>query len=315
MFGFDGFNEMNSINKLTALQKVGLVELVLAMLLMGTVGYFVIESGEPAHNVVFYRCVIGVVFLVIYSVLKGYFKNIGLTTRGFVLVLLSGVFLVCNWVMLFTSFKYASISTSTAVYHVQPFFFVLISAMVLKETLQVDKVIWMIPAFLGVTLVANISWESFSLSSETIKGLLLAVSAAFFWATSAVLVKFLKGVRPHLITLFQLGVGAIVLLPFANLDDIISVTNTQWVYLLILGAIHTCLVYILMYSSYQKLETYVVAVLTFIYPVVAIVVDYIFYSVSLSLLQLIGVGLIIFSGYAVNQNIQLIRRSVKLVGE
>lgn len=306
---------MKDISELTTLQKVGLVELVFAMLLMGTVGYFVIESGESAHNVVFFRCVIGVVFLVAYCIIKGYFQNTGLTVINFILLLLSGVFLVCNWIMLFASFKYASISTSTAVYHVQPFFFVLIAAVALKETLRIDKIAWMIPAFLGVTLVANVGWESFSFSLEYIRGLFLAVSAALFWAISAVLVKLLKGVRPHLITLMQLGVGAIVLLPFSSFDNITSITNIQWLYLLILGAVHTCLVYILMYSSYQKLQTPTIAVLTFIYPAVAIVVDFIFYDTSLSVLQMIGVGLIMFSGYAVNQNIPLIRQSIKLTGK
>jgi hypothetical protein len=50
----------------------GVVKMFAAMLLMGTVGYFVIESKQQAHNVVFFRCLFGVVFLSAYS---GYFQK------------------------------------------------------------------------------------------------------------------------------------------------------------------------------------------------------------------------------------------------
>lgn len=41
--------------------KLCLIEMVSAMILMGTVGYFVIESGQTAYNVVFF-----VVYLVLF---------------------------------------------------------------------------------------------------------------------------------------------------------------------------------------------------------------------------------------------------------
>ncbi|MFD2207380.1 EamA family transporter [Kiloniella antarctica] len=53
-------------------------------------------------------------------------------------------------------------------------------------------------------------------------------------------------------------------------------------------------------SAFQKLPTPVIAILSFIYPVVAILVDYIFYSQDLNNLQLMGVFLILFSAAAVN---------------
>jgi len=248
----------------------------------------------------------GVIFLSLYCYFKGHFRNTGLDKRSFALLALSGMFLVCNWIMLFASFKSASISTSTVIYHAQPFFFVIVAAIILRERLQTAKLAWMVPAFAGVVLVANISLDSISLSSDYVTGIFLALSAAVFWAISAALVKLIKNIKPYLVTLIQLTVGVVVLFPFASFDNVSLISNVQWMHLAILGAVHTCFVYILMYSSYQKLNTAIIAVLTFIYPAVAILVDFFVYKVMLSELQMLGVILIMFSSFAASMNIPLI---------
>jgi drug/metabolite transporter (DMT)-like permease len=296
------FKENSMINKESS--SYGTLEMITAMILMGTVGYFVVEADQDAHNIVFFRCLFGGVFLALYGIVIGIFKNTELTTKKVFLIVLSGIFLILNWIMLFESFKSASISTSTVVYHTQPFFFVLIGTFILRETISLDKVLWMVLAFIGVFLVANISIKDASLTSIYVVGLLLAILAAIFWAISAMIVKQIKGVKPHLIILIQLIIGALILFPFINTEDISSVTNVQWSYLAILGGVHTCLVYVLMYSSYSKLSTPVIAVLTFIYPTIAILVDFVFYNMYFSILQFVGVFLIMFSSYAVNQNIK-----------
>ena len=97
-------------------------------------------------------------------------------------------------------------------------------------------------------------------------------------------------------------VGGLILFPFMEMSSISSVNEKQWLYLFILGLVHTCLTYILMYSSYQKLNATSIAILTFIYPVIAIIVDYIFYGNILNIIQIIGVFLILISSLASSQN-------------
>jgi drug/metabolite transporter (DMT)-like permease len=76
--------------------------------------------------------------------------------------------------------------------------------------------------------------------------------------------------------------------------------NIQWSYLLTLGVVHTCIMYILLYSALQKLPTTRVAVLSFIYPAVAILVDYLVYGRDLSLAQWGGIALILLGSAGVN---------------
>jgi drug/metabolite transporter (DMT)-like permease len=47
----------------------------------------------------------------------------------------------------------------------------------------------------------------------------------------------------------------------------------QWGYLVILGVVHTCVMYIFLYSSIKKLPMIIIATLVFLYPAIAILVD------------------------------------------
>lgn len=283
----------------------GLVELLLAMIMMGTVGLFVIESGQNAYNVVFYRCLLGSIFLLIYCLASNKFASSNLNSKNLILIIASGVFLVFNWVLLFESFKVASISTSTTIYHTQPFFFLIIWSLIFKEKTEKSKLAWMFIAFLGVVLVADIVETRNSFSSTQLWGTLLALSAAVLWALSAVLVKFLTQISPFIITLIQLTVGIFVLLPFADLHTVNTITPVQWACLVTLGLVHTCLTYVLMYSSYKKLKASTIAIMTFIYPAVAIFIDYQFYDQSLNSFQLVGILMIFLSSYASTQGLKL----------
>lgn len=220
--------------------------MISAMILMETVGFFVVESGQEAHNVVFFRCVFGAVFLALYCYARGFFKNTGLNRKILLLAMLSGVFLVFNWVLLFASFKTASISTSTVIYHTQPFFFLLIGAVVFREAVTIEKMFCVVLAFIGVIFIANIDLASFSMSSSNLRGIIYALSAAMLWAITAIIVKQLKKIKPHLIALIQVFVGIVILFPFLNMGAVADIDQIEWSHLVTLGAVHTCLTYILM---------------------------------------------------------------------
>ncbi len=285
------------------ISRIGLIEMVTAMIIMGTVGIFVVESGQNAYDVVFFRCVFGSCFLALYCYLRGLFKNTGLTRNTLLLAIASGVFLVFNWVLLFASFRISSISISTTIYHTQPFFFLLIGSIVFREKITLEMFAWMVLAFTGVALISDISISSLSMSFDQIRGVIYTLTAALLWAVTAVIVKRLSSIKPHLVALIQVFVGIFVLYPFATLETIGGNTQAiQWGYLVALGAFHTCLTYILMYSAFQKLQTATISILTFIYPAVAILADFLIYDESFTYLQAAGVVFILFSSFAISSS-------------
>ncbi len=86
---------------------IGVVELVSAMMISGTIGFFVVISNQPTFNVVFSRCIIGAVGLGIVCASLGMFKREYFTKRNITLAVLSGVAVVTNWILLFGSFSKA----------------------------------------------------------------------------------------------------------------------------------------------------------------------------------------------------------------
>ncbi|MGW5271493.1 DMT family transporter [Streptomyces sp. NPDC004044] len=279
----------------------GAVELTLAMLLSGTLGIFVVESGASPFNVVFFRCLFGTIALGLYCLVRGFFKNHGFTPKKIGLAALGGVFIVFNWAFLFESYESTSITVATVVYHTQPFYVMMLGALFFRDKITAAKLGWLVVAFGGLILVAGVSVSDFQDSGKSgyLTGLGQALLAAVFYAFATVITKRVTGVRPHLVALVQVMLGIPLLLPFTSFGAM-SGMGGDWGWLVGLGLIHTCLMYVLMYSSYQKLPTSKIAVLAFIYPAVAMLCDWSVYGHRISLLQALGIPLIVAASLGIN---------------
>lgn len=281
----------------------GRFELILAMILSGTIGLFVMESGQPSYNVVFFRCLFGAICLIAYCWYRNYLNFKTIDKRSMMMILVGGVAIVANWALLFESFSHASISMSTVAYHTQPLFVVLFATLFLGEKLASYKLVWIGLAFAGVVFIVNPS-EDATNQGNIIAGVGLALGAAVLYAIATLITKQLKNIKPHLIATIQISLGVFLLLPLVDFS-VVPVVGEHWYWLFGLGLIHTCVMYILLYSSFQKVSTSTLAVLSYIYPVVAILVDYLVYDQSLSSAQMAGVVMILVAGLANNMNINL----------
>ena len=181
-------------------------------------------------------------------------------------------------------------------------FLLLIGAVVYRKALSLGKMLWIFLAFIGVILTVDLTGDHFSLSSSHTIGLVFALGAALLYAAVTMISKRLKKIGPYFVAFLQLSVGAMLLSPFMDHVQFDNITALQWRYLILIGAIHTCFKYMLMYSAWQKLKTPMIAVMAFIYPAIAIPVDYLAYGQVLSITQSIGIGLIVIVGYAVSMN-------------
>jgi len=282
----------------------GRLEMIAAMALSGTIGFFVVESEQSVWNVVFFRCLFGAVGLFVYCAARGLLRPWRFTAQTLTLSLLAGAAIVLNWVLLFSSYSHASISVATAVYNTQPFFLILLGAFLFGERPTADMLGFVVLAFIGLLLVSQIDAGGLDLTGEYMTGLLQALGAALLYAAATVIIKRLKGFSPHLIALVQAILGTLMLLPLVDFSHL-PVNASQWQCLVVLGVVHTCIMYILLYSALQKLPTTVIAVLSFTYPVVAILVDHLAFGRTLSLHQWSGILLILIGSAGVNLKWQL----------
>jgi len=277
----------------------GRLEMIAAMGLSGTIGYFVVESGQSVWNVVFFRCLFGSLSLFAYCWAKGLLTPWPFSAKTLMLATLSGAAIVLNWVLLFSSYGHASISIATAIYNTQPFFLILLGMILFGERPTGDALGFIALAFVGLLMVTQVQAGGLSWSGGYVVGLLQALGAAFLYAVTSVIVKRLKGIPPHVIALVQAMLGTAMLLPLADFAGL-PTSSLQWGYLAVLGVVHTGIMYILLYAALQKLPTPIIAVLSFTYPAVAILIDYLAYGRDLSLGQWSGILLILLGSAGVN---------------
>ena len=272
---------------------------MIAMTLSGTIGPFVRESGQSAHNVVFFRCLFAALALAIYCQIKGYFRKEYFQFRSLALIFLVGVALVANWLFLFLAFQKTSITLAISSYYTQPFFLILLGAIFLKERLHFRKTLWILTAFGGLLFTLNPDASLLQGDSQVLVGIGYALLAALLYATVTLCARFLKGMPPALIALLQTTLGAILLFPFTSLEEV-PLSGNHWFFLVSLGIIHTAFLYILFYKAVTLLPSIAVAILGFLDPIVAILSDYFLYSETLILSQLFGIFLILVSGLAIS---------------
>lgn len=132
--------------------KRGSLEMTAAMLISGSIGWFVLMSGQPVVNVVFWRCAVGALVLLAVCGALGQLRRDALTRATLLLAIAGGVALVINWLLLFAAYSYASISIATAVQH-PAVYAAGAGGAVSGERLTARKLLWLGLAFGGMMLV------------------------------------------------------------------------------------------------------------------------------------------------------------------
>ena len=275
----------------------GVTEMAVAMTISGTIGWFVVVSGQPVLDVVFWRCVFGALTLLAICGTTGLLRRGELTQRQLLLAGLGGVAVVLNWLLLFAAYSRSSISVATTVYNTQPFMLAALGALLFHERLTANKLFWLAVAFGGVLLLVRAAPNSGAIGSNYLIGIVMALSAAFFYAVAAIVAKKLTGVAPILIVLIQVSVGTVMLAPLAHFASW-RAAPAVWGSLATLGVVHTGVVFILLYGAIQKLPTHLTGALSFIYPLVAILVDVLAFGHRLHPIQVLGGAAILLAAAA-----------------
>ncbi|MEH6418368.1 DMT family transporter [Pseudomonas sp. CGJS7] len=279
--------------------RTALIQLLIAELLIGSVGVFVHESGQNAITAVLFRCIFGSAFLLVWGSARGLFQGL-LGERALIRsAIFSGVLLVLNWVALFAGMARSSIGVATMVYHFFPFVILGMAAMFYGERTRAADIGWTAIAFVGVLCSA----DPFKLWTSAGTGYLIGVGltfvAAILCGASLLLSRRISRERPFAVVLIQCLVGIVMLAPFADYAAVWA-PGSHWFWLAGLGLIHSGVCYVLFYSSYPRLQVATIAVLAFIYPVIALLLDYLVYGRTLAPVQSLGVALIVLGTLGVN---------------
>lgn len=270
------------------------IQLTISMAIFGSVGFFTINTGIPAEELVFVRCICATLFLGgLWLITKGY-KTEKWSKKELLQTLICGVFLVLNWVFLFKAFYAMEISIAISIYNLAPIFVLLLGHVFLKEKVTIPGVIAIAICFLGSLLIVGIEQlQSWSLVLNS--GLIWALLSAICYALTMLFGRGVTQLSTYALTWIQTGLGIIILLPFIHLDVFRGLSPTNWLYILGTGLIHTGFVYYLFFNSIRLLPTLIVSALLFVDPLVAILLDVAILDFRPAALQTLGM-LFIFGG-------------------
>jgi drug/metabolite transporter (DMT)-like permease len=275
--------------------------MVVAMAISGTIGWLVVSSGQRIVDLLFWRCFFGALTLLAFCAALRLLKR--LPRRVIAIAAIGGVAIVCNWLLLFAAYAHASISVATVVYNTQPFMLVALSALLLRERFEARSLGWLLLAFVGVVLVGQAKPSQVPAGANYLWGILLALGAALLYAIAALVAKQLKGTAPHVIALIQMVVGTAMLAPWA-LQAGVPAETKAWAAFGAIGVVYTGVMYILLYGALQKLPTALAGALSFIYPLVALIVDHFAFDVRLGAAQWLGAAAILVAVAGINLRAQ-----------
>ncbi len=245
------------------------------MLIFGTIGLFRRWIDLPSSFVAMARGAIGMAFLLLVLRFRGRRLDRAAIRRNLPLLIPSGAALGINWILLFEAYNYTSVATATLCYYFAPMLIVLASPLVLREKLTARKLGCVFAALIGMVFVSGVLDAGFTGAAE-LKGVALGLCAAVFYAVVVLLNKHLGGLDGYDRTILQLGISSVVLLPYVLLTEPVAQLHyapASLALLLVVGVVHTGLAYALYFGSLAEVKAQTAAILSYIDPVVAVLLS------------------------------------------
>lgn len=248
--------------------------LITAMAAFGTLGLFVRNISVSSAELALYRAVLAAVLLGSYFLITK--KRIAVKeSRGaLLLLLLSGGAMGFNWIALFEAYKYTTVSIATLSYYFAPVIVTAVCPVLFREKMGRKQWICFAMSTLGLVLVTGIG--DMNSGSSHLTGIAFGLGAAVLYATVILLNKFIRGIAGIERTFLQFLAAIVVLLPYVLCTGgirLAELTPLGWGNLLIVGLLHTGVVYCLYFSALRELPGQEAAILSYIDPLVAVLLS------------------------------------------
>lgn len=259
--------------------------------LLGTVGVFVEEARQHPLVTVLFRCAFGALALLAWGLATGRMGELRVRGRSWPVVVATGLLMVLNWALFFAAIPRTSIGVATIVFHIQPVWIMLFGTLVLREAVAPRQVAAVLAALLGLVLTTGLlGGDAAAWGPDHVSGLLMCLAGSLCYAAVTILAKTEKVVTPFALAWWQCAVGTVLLL-WVPLVHGWPQALSSWAWLAGLGVLHTGLAYAILFAGMARLTLGRIAVLQYVYPLTAIVLDWVVYGRALGAVQLAGVGL------------------------
>lgn len=220
-----------------------------------------------ALHLVWYRVLIAALTLIIYYLIK---KKSLLVPKGQILqYLIVGMIVGLHWVLFFHAIKVSTVSVTLVTLSSVTLFTAILEPLINRKRISIADVIVGLIIIFGIYLIFKFEFKYFW---GIIFGLSCAICASVFSILNARMVK--KG-SPTTITLYEMiGAwigGSVVMLFTGDFDNQMILSQSDLLYLLLLGVVCTAIAYVLGVAVMKELSAFTVALTTNMEPVYGII--------------------------------------------
>ncbi len=267
--------------------------LIISMSIFGTIGLFVRNIPLPSGEIALYRAVLAATLIGLFLLATKQKIPFSKIKKEIPLLVLSGVAMGFNWILLFEAYNYTTVSVATLSYYFAPVIVTVACPILFKEKMGAKQWICFLMSTIGIVLITGIG--DLSQGSSHLKGIAFGLGAASLYATVILVNKFIKNVEGIHRTFLQFLAAIMVLIPYVLLTDGVnlkSLNGKGWAFLLVIGLVHTGITYCLYFSSLKELPGQKAAILSYIDPLVAVLISVVVLHEKMTVMQIIG-GLLI----------------------
>lgn len=264
------------------------IMLIISMVIFGTLGIFTRNIAISSGELALYRAILAAVLIFVYLIVTKQKTDFRSIKKELLLLLLSGTAMGINWILLFEAYKYTTISAATLSYYFAPVIVIVACPILFKEKLSGRQMICFLMSALGLVLITGIGDLR---NDNDFIGILFGLGAALFYAAVILLNKFIKNVEGIYRTFLQFISAIVILIPYVKMTSGVTLGNlnfTGWVNLLIVGFIHTGITYCMYFSSLKELPGQKAAILSYIDPLVAVLISVAILGEKMTIWQAIG---------------------------
>ena len=270
------------------------LQMTLSAAAFGTIPLFVRALALTSGEIALYRAVIATVLIGVCLLFSREKTKFSALRKELPLLLISGIAIGFNWILLFEAYRYTTVSEATLCYYFAPVLVTLASTVFFRERLGWQQILCFAMSTLGVILIV-VTGGSGVVQNRPL-GILMGLGAAVLYASVVLINKSIKNVGGIQRTFYQFLAAAVVLLPYVactNGFHLDSLAWNGWLNLLVLGVFHTGITYFLYFSSLKELSGQEASILSYIDPLVAIIVSVVALGEAVTPVQILGGALVI----------------------
>lgn len=268
--------------------------IIISMVVFGSLAIFVRNINLSSGEIALYRAILAFIIISLFLLVTKKFMPINKIKKDLPYLILSGIAMGFNWILLFEAYKYTTVSVATLAYYFAPVIVTIMCSILFKEKMSTKNLICFLFSTLGIVFVSGVIGSKDD--GNHFVGFLFGLGAAILYATVILLNKKVKAVEGINRTCYQFLFAIIVLIPYVLLTSGInlgSLDKTSWINLIIVGVVHTGITYCLYFISLKDLSGQEVGILSYIDPMVAILVSVFVLQETMNVFQIIGAVLIL----------------------